>query len=170
MTIIVPVNPNVAATVLAAVKATIVPGTQLAAGSADGTGLAQVYLNDKSAMARGAFPAVNLASGKESTKQQSRSTYVGSLEVVLSYYDRWDSRVTTLDAVYQNISLDILRMYSNLEDNDTLVYQNGVTVQTIASYVLSKYYGDEIDHTSVPAYVLVKRTLTCTCSIPPYDA
>ena len=169
MPLSVPSNPSIALAVLVAVQATIVPGTQLAAGSSDGTGLTQVYLNDKSALSRGSFPAVNIASGKEISKHQSRSTYVGTLEVVISYYDRWDARIVTLDGVYQSISSDMLRMYSNLEDNDTLLYQNSETVQTISSYTLSKYYEDEIDHTTVPAYVLVRRTLTIQCVIPPYD-
>src|SRR5258706_2135962 len=98
-----PNNPATDATVLGALKQVIVPNTQLAAGSASGTGLEQVYIQSKYAMSLGSFPAVHLSSGKQLYQRDSLSEYIGTFEAILEYYDRWDTQTSTIDALRANL-------------------------------------------------------------------
>lgn len=164
-----PNNPATPPAILAAMRSVIVPNTQLAATSSDGTGLSQVYINNRVALAQGAFPAVELSYGAQRFQRQSRSTWVGELPCYLTYYDRWDSQPVSIDSVYTSISADVLRMYANLESNDRLTVANVSFIQTIKQLSLSAYYGD-VDMTTVPGITLISRILTAICIVAPYDA
>jgi hypothetical protein len=164
-----PNNPATPPVVLNALKAILPSGTQLAAGSADGTGLSQIYIDNKMALAFGAFPAVHLSGGRLKSLKQSRATYHGTTSVVLWYYDRWDSQPQSIDGVLATLSLDILRMYSTIESNAALSYANVPVTQTITAMTLSPYLG-EIDHDTIPGILLVYRKISIDYVLPPYDA
>lgn len=164
-----PNNPATPPAILAAMRAVVVPNTRLAATSSDGTGLSQVYINNRIALAQGAFPAVELSYGAQQFRRQSRATWVGELPCYLTYYDRWDSQPASIDTVYASIGADILRMYANLESNDRLTVANVSFLQTIKQLSLSAYYGD-VDMTTVPGIILISRIITAVCVVAPYDA
>ena len=168
MALRLPNTPTTDVIAMQALKQVLVPNTQLAAGSSDGTGLSQVYINALYPLTISSFPAVLLSSRDQTYMLRSRSTYGGLVDIIVAYYNRWDSQPQTLDSVYASVSADLERIRANIESNDNAVVNNVVAIEAIRSIKVSPYYG-EIDH-SIPDIPLVVRTLTLRCVLPEYDA
>ncbi len=168
MTLRIPNNPTTDIIAMVALRQVIVPNTQLAAGSSDGTGLSQVYINASYLLSIATFPAVLLSSRGQTYKGRSRSTYTGLVDILVAYYDRWDKQPQTLDGVYASVALDLERIRANIESNDRAVLRSLTTIETLQKITISPYYG-ELDHT-IPDVPLVVRTLTLRCVLPEYDA
>jgi len=162
-----PNNPTTDVVVLGALRQVIVPNTNLALISASGTGLENVYIQNKYAISQGVFPAVHLYTGKQHYLRDSRSTYIGTMEAVVEYYDRWDSQPNTIDTVRAAIAADLERMKANVESNEQLTI--GITSYTVGilKEMLSPYPG-EFDR-NFPGLHLVYRTFTITFNILPFD-
>lgn len=168
MALLLPNNPETDVVALAVLKQVIVPNTQLALGSSDGTGLTQVYINNLYALSTGSFPAVHLSSERQVYAPRSRSTYTGMVNLHVDYYDHWDSQSATIDSQYAALSLDLERMKANVESNDTLAFQGTNALETVIKIALSPY-SPEID-TKFPGLLLLFRTMTLSCRLPEYDA
>ena len=148
------------------------PNTQLAAGSADGTGLSatdnRVYIRDKAALAAGSFPAVNLRAGTQHRRRNSRSTYTGTITLIADYYDRWTTTPETQAQVRANIALDLERMAANLESNDTLTLGASLYVVTLEDLSLSDDNGI-FDDQLLQGERAIYRSLTAIYCVLPYD-
>lgn len=162
-----PNNPTTDVVAMQALKQVLVPNTQLAAGSSDGTGLSQVYINALFPLTLSSFPAVLLSSKDQAYVLRSRSTFGGLVDIIVAYYNRWDAQPQTLDSVYAGVSADLERIRANIESNDNAVVNGVVAIEAIRSIRVSPYYG-EVDR-SIPDVPLVVRTLTLRCVLPEYD-
>jgi len=164
-------NPNTDLTILTVLKAILPTNTQLAAASTSGTGSELIYIQSKYSMSLGmtaAIPiAVNLSSGHQTYQRSSQRTYVGILDATVSYYSRWDDQDSTIDAIRANIALDLERMKSNAETNDSLEYNGTNYAISIPTISLSPYDA-EYDRT-FSGLTLVYRTMTLGINILPYD-
>lgn len=129
----------------------------------------QVYVEEEFKLSQGNFPAVLLSSGPQNyTKMGGPHMQGGLYEVIVEYYDRWDQQQTPIDDIRSSINADLERMKANIEDNDSLAYQGKNYAVSIPHKSLSPYKG-EIDE-SVLGLKLVKRTMTLSINILPYDA
>lgn len=160
-------NPNTDTVILGVLKNILPANTQLAAGSQSGTGVEQIYVQNKYLMSLGNFPAIHLEAGGQHYRRNSRSTYMGGLEVIVEYYDRWDTQASTIDTIRANIALDLERAKSNVESNDSLAYGGQAYAISIPEVSLSPYKG-EID-TQFPGMTLVYRAMHLMINILPYD-
>jgi hypothetical protein len=160
-------NPNIDLRILNVLKQLLPANTQLAASSESGTGLEQIYIQNKYIMSQGSFPAVHLSSGTQNYKKNSLRTYFGAMQAIIEYYDRWDEQPITIDAIRANIALDLERMKANIETNDSLSFGGAANAISIPDMTLSAYKG-EFD-TQFPGLTLVYRTLTLMINILPYD-
>lgn len=167
MSLRLPNNPTTDVVAMQALKQVLVPNTQLAAGSSDSTGLGQVYINALFPLTLASFPAVLLSSKTQTYTYRSRSTLTGLVDIVVSYYNRWDMQPQTLDTVYAAVSDDLERIRANIESNDTAVVHGFTAIEAIRSIKVSPYYG-EIDR-SIPDIPLIVRTLTLRCVLPEFD-
>jgi len=163
-----PNNQATFVTICAALKAVMVPNTQLAAQSTDGSGgLSQISCNHLNELVTGSFPVVHIGFGPLSYTRRSRSTSTGLLTIKIRYFDRWDENGATLDALFASVSADLLRMAANIESNDHLVVAGFANLEAVTKMELSPYYG-EVDR-RFPGLSLVTRMLTLTCIPAEYD-
>src|SRR5258708_7459318 len=168
MALRLPNSPATDIIAMQAIKQVLVPNTQLRAGSSDGTGLSQAYINALFPLSLSSFPAVLLSSKDQVYAYRSRSTFTSLVDITVAYYNGWDAQPQTLDSVYAAVSADIERIRANIESNDNAVINGFVAIEAIRSIKVSPYYG-EVVHT-IPDIPLVVRTLTLRCVLPEYDA
>src|SRR2546427_1608226 len=82
-----------------------------------------IYVQQAFAMSNGPFPAVLLMAGPQSYAISSRASREGVMTIQVLYFDRWDLQPQTLDQINLTSSQDLKRMQSNIESNDSLVFQ-----------------------------------------------
>lgn len=160
-------NPNTDTVIFTVLKNILATNTQLATGSLSGTGLEQIYIQNKYQMSLGAFPAIHIEAGPQHYHKNSLRTYMGGLETIIQYYDRWDQQPSSIDTIRANIALDLERVKANIESNDSLSYGGTAYAISVPDMALSPYKG-EID-TQFPGLTLVFRELHLTINILPYD-
>lgn len=160
-------TPNTDIVVLNAIKAIIAPNTALAQNSSDGLGLSQIFVQREFDMLNaGIFPAVLLMAGAQTYQRQSRSTFDGTFTAILDYYDRWDQHPDEFDDIRTAIALDLERMKSNIESQDSLA-TNGIAIAiSLLRETLSPYEGIFRDYNTIK---LVYRRLTLTFNVLDYD-
>ncbi len=169
-----PNNPNTDVVVLGVIKNLLAvdpvtgqPNTQLGINQAN-LGKDLIYIQNKYQMSQGAFPAVHLSSGTQRYAKDSRSTWLGLVNVIVEYYDRWDKRPDTIETIRAQIAADLERMKANLEDNNSLAWQGSAYAISLSTIELSPYKGS-IDE-QFPGLVLIRRSMTVPVNLLPYDA
>lgn len=147
--------------------ATIAPGYPVA-----NTRLAQlggkVVVENEYTIGTGNFPALHIESMAQKHQVVSRNVYDGTLKVELCYFDRWDTQPNTVDNIRKQINADLQTIMTNLQVNSSLVVDQTPHAVSIPIMELSPYRG-ELDWRTVPGLTLVKRCLTLTINILPYD-
>lgn len=124
------------------------PNTNLAAqDTVNGTGLGNIYVNDKSALLAptALFPAVHLGLAKpmSSHVQSLRSRWVPEIAVLVEYFDVWTETTRTFDQVWTAIGEDLYRMLANVEDNQTLAISGVTYADGMPTYDIEQYEGQE---------------------------
>lgn len=128
----------------------------------------QVLIQNIYQMSLGNFPAFHLTTGQQKHTVVSMSVYDGVVHIVGTYYDRWDQQPQTIDTIRANIDVDLQLMMTNIQHNSSLVIGTTTHAVSIPEIDLMPYEG-EIDWKTCPGLVLVKRSMTLTVNILPYD-
>lgn len=160
-------NPNTDKVIMQTL-AVLLPGyptanTTLAAVGGD------VIVQNEYALSQGQFPAVHVEVGMQRHQLVTTTGYSGIAKFDITYFDRWDEQQTTIDGIRSHIDDDLAVMMDNIQQNPSLAYGGAAHATSIPTIELSPYKG-EIDKTSVPGLTLVKRVMTVTVNILPYDA
>ncbi|SRR6266568_4808362 len=168
-----PNNPNAADATMTILKALIavdpitgLGNTVLAQGTASGTGVEVIYIEQKAELMAGNFPALLLMTGQQTAKIAGGPAYEAESTIIAVYYNRWDRSPLTIDAIHTAMRQDLQRMQSNLESNQGLAYQRLYHAMSITPFVISGY-DQELDE-RVPDVALVKCSLTMTIHSLPY--
>lgn len=168
-------DPNTETVLLPALRYELLgwptPNTNLAAISTSQTGLELFFINDKGALAQMGqpFPACSLTSTPVKRWRNSLSSYNGRTLVRLEYYDDPAQTSRTLDQVWSDVSFDLYRMLSNLENNDVLNLGGINYSAALEPYTVWDYEKHQFDTTTVPGKSLVKRMADIAFVILPYD-
>lgn len=155
-------NPNTDKVIMQAMSQIITAGTILASKGGP------VVINDAYTLSIGSFPALLLTVGTQKHTVITYAGYEGVVQILVTYYDRWDQQPQTLDTIRSNIDADMQLVMTNLQHNSSLVVGNTEHAISIPTMELSPYEG-MIEWKQVPGLVLVKRVLTCFVNILPYD-
>lgn len=168
-----PNNPNTPTVVMTVMKQVMLvdvvsglPNTQLGLNQVR-LGVSLVYIENKYAMAQGAFPALHLCRGKQTYHSAGGPRgYAGGQEILIEYFDRWDQQPNTIDAINANNIADLDRIQANLETNNSLAFQGIAYAISIPDISPSPYQG-EID-TELGIH-LVKHQMSVMVNVLPYD-
>ena len=163
-------NPNTDRVLMSAIQQVGLTGTQLSAMG--GT----VVINDAYTLSSGitpqgvpvTFPALLLTVGTQKHTVVTYAGYDGVIQILATYYDRWDQQPNTIDTIRVNIDSDCQLIMTNIQHNSSLTVGNVSHAISIPTIELSHYEG-EIEWKQVPGLVLVKRILTFFVNILPYD-
>lgn len=155
-------NPNTDRIIMSAIAQIGPTNTQLLAMQG------QVLVQDTYNLSLGNFPAFHLSAGQQKHAVVSGQVYDGILHVVGTYYDRWDQQPQTMDTIRANIDADLATIMTNIQHNSSLVIGTTTHAVSIPIIELSPYEG-EIDWKTCPGMVLIKRSITFTVNILPYD-
>lgn len=120
-------------------------------------------------IATGAFPALHLEPDRQKHSIVGASVYAGQMTILATYYDRLDAQSNTIDTVRQKIDADLQQMMTNVQQNPSLVVGQQENATSVPTLELSPYKG-ELDDKLIPGVTVVKRILTLTVNILPYDA
>jgi hypothetical protein len=155
-------NPNSDIVVLNALAVILPANTNLA------TVGGKVYVQNRYQMiSQNIFPALHLSAGVQVHTRDSQNQYLGAMQAVVEYCDRWDAQDSTIDAIRAGIAADMEIMMSNAQHNEILNVGMTAHAVSIPRIVLSPYKG-ELDDTN-GGLKLVCRTMTLTVNILPYD-
>jgi hypothetical protein len=141
----------------------ILPGTRI---SSLGN---PVVIENEFQLSLSRFPCVHIETGKQQYQQQGTNVFDGQVQFIVTYYDRWDQATTGIDVVRKNIKADLEIILANLMDNSSLSLAGDPHATSIAKYQLAPYKG-ELDNTTVQGITLLKRALTITVNVLPFDA
>lgn len=129
----------------------------------------QIVVQDAYDLSQGAFPAVHLEAGAQRHQLVTGLGYDGIVKIDVSYFDRWDEQTITINGIRAAIDTDLAIMMANVQGNPSLAYGGNSYATSVPTIDLSPYKG-EIDKDTVPGLTLVKRVMTLTVNILPYDA
>jgi hypothetical protein len=156
-------NPNPDSVIMNAIGYVILPGTRLASlGN-------PVVIENPYTLSTGRFPAVHIEAGRQKYATQSTDVYDGTVEIVITYFDRWDQATTPIDAIRQNIKSDLEIILDNLMSNSSLTVGTDFHAVSIGKFQLAPYKG-ELDNSTVQGMTLLKRALTISVNVLPFDA
>lgn len=167
-------NSNTDIAIMTILKPIIVPDTQLAASSVSGTGLELVFVQQRYQMSlvlkQGDVPiAVNISSGiPQEYTPEAQDAFIGLISIDISYYSKWSGQDEDIDTLWSDISADLERMKSNIEDNDQTEYQGTNHTINLGKTALSPY--DEMLDDTIPGLSLIKRVMTLSYDILPYGS
>lgn len=129
-----------------------------------------IAVQNEYAISTGTFPALHLEVGEQKHEiAGGPNVYDATMKVIATYYDRWDSQTSTVDAVWANIAADLRTMKINVQENNSLAIGGTALAISIPIIELSGYRG-ELDQRTCPGMILAKRTMTLTVRVLPYDA
>ena len=118
------------------------PNTALALNSVSGTGMEVAYIQREYDMiSTGTFPALLLQAGAQGAGRMSQHTFAGQFTAILDLYNRYDAAATEFDAIRADLALDLNRMRSNIETNDSLATNGAALTVSLVKYTLSPYEG-----------------------------
>jgi hypothetical protein len=136
------------------------------------TRLAQVggpiYIQQEYSLSLGKFPALHLEAGRQKHSIQGNNVYDADMQFLVTYFDRWDQSTISIDQIRATINADLQIMMTNVQKNSSLTVGNVSHATAVYAYELSPYKG-ELDDKIVPGYTIVKRALTLSVSVLPYD-
>ncbi len=122
-------------------------------------------LNQQSAI----WPSVVLDEGKQSAARISYRTWQTKLELLATYYDRWDEQPYSLDTIWAKVDLDLRRMKANVEDNPALIVASTRYCESLVHCALSPYEGHALSKTDSPFPIpVVMRQATILVNCLPY--
>lgn len=113
------------------------------------------------------FPALLLKTGAQNYERSSRSTWMGQIDLVAEYYDRWDQRPDEFDDIFAALALDLERMKANIESNESLAQNNTAYAASCYRHVLTPYDPILRDEAGMK---LVARYYTASFHLLPYDS
>jgi hypothetical protein len=155
-------NPNPDSVIMSAI-ATIAPaGTRLASFGNP------VIIENEYLLSQGRFPALHIEADRQKYVPCGASVYDGTAKFLITYLDRWDQATVSIDVIRKNVKSDLEIIMANLMHNSSLAVAGEATAVSISQYQLSPYRG-ELDSTTVQGMVLLKRTLTVTVNVLPFD-
>lgn len=155
-------NPNTDRVIMNALAQIGPTGTNLLAMEG------QILIQNAYALSLGSFPALHLTTGQQKHSVISASVFDGVVNIIGTYYDRWDQQPQTMDTIRANIDADLQMIMTNIQHNSSLVVGTTSHAVSIPTIELSAYEG-EVDWKTCPGMVLVKRSITFTINILPYD-
>lgn len=155
-------NPNPDSVIMSAVASIAPIGTRLASlGN-------PVIVENEYTLSQGRFPALHIEADKQKYVPCSTNVFDGIAKFLITYLDRWDQATVSIDVIRQNVKADLEIVMENLMHNSSLAVAGQATAVSISQYQLSPYRG-ELDSTTVQGMVLLKRTLTITVNVLPFD-
>lgn len=118
----------------------------------------------------GIYPAGYVRGGSQTHRRISSATYDGTLPVLFDYYDAWEQRTDGLsfEQVRAQIALDLERIRSNLQENESLAIGFGDPL-TVALLSCDLSTDDGILQDAA-GKKLIYRRLTCHYLMLDYDA
>lgn len=159
-------NPNTDRVIMGAL-ATILPGYPTINTTLGSLGC-PIVIQDEYALSTGKFPALHLEAGRQKHSIVTYAGYDGEVEILVTYFARWDTQSTRIDALRLQIDNDLQQMMTNVQANSSLILNGQAMAVAIPTIELSEYKG-ELDDKMVPGLSLVKRSMTLTVTILPYD-
>lgn len=129
----------------------------------------QIVVQDTFTLSGGTFPAVLIEVGPQRHQLITTTGYAGTVKFDVNYFDRWDEQLATIDTIRTQIDTDLAIMMHNIQINPSLAIGGTEYATSVPMIDLSPYKG-EVDKETVPGLTLVKRTMTLTINILPYDA
>jgi hypothetical protein len=155
-------NPNPDSVIMNAIKSIAPVGTRLASlGN-------PVIIENEYLLSQGRFPAMHIEADRQKYAPVGTNVFDGTAKFVITYLDRWDQATVAIDVIRQNVKSDLETIMENLMHNSDLAVAGQATAVSISQYQLSPYRG-ELDSTTVQGMVLLKRTLTITVNVLPFD-
>lgn len=126
-----------------------------------------VYIEEDYKLSNGKFPALLLEVGKQLHTVQGTNVYEATLNIICTYYDRWDQTMVPIDTIRRNIKSDLMVMMGNVQANPGL-QKDGSSHGSLQKIQLDPYRGS-LDEKTIPGLTLVKRAMTLTINVLPYD-
>lgn len=155
-------NPNPDAVIMRGIAFILLPDTRIATlGN-------PVVIENEYQLSLGRFPAVHIEAGKQRYSTQSTNVFDGTVEIIITYFDRWDQATTGIDAIRQNIKADLEVILTNLMKNSSIAIGGIPLAASIGKFQLAPYRG-ELDNVTVQGMTLLKRVLTITINVLPFD-
>jgi hypothetical protein len=155
-------NPNPDSVIMNAISSIAPVGTRLASlGN-------PVVIENEFKLSQGRFPALHIEADRQKYVPVGTNVFDGTAKFIITYLDRWDQATTSIDTIRQNVKSDLETVMENLMQNSSLAIEGEATAVSISQYQLSPYRG-ELDSTTVQGMVLLKRTLTITVNVLPFD-
>lgn len=127
-----------------------------------------IFIQQEFKLSGGKFPAVHLEAGKQKHTIQGNNVYDAEIEIIITYYDRWDQATVSIDDIRSLINSDLKIIMENIQRNSSLTVGNTPHATAVCTYEPSPYRG-ELDDKTVPGFTLVKRALKITVCVLPYD-
>lgn len=127
-----------------------------------------ILIQQEYKLSQGKFPAVHIEVGRQKHTIQGNNVYDATMQFMITYYDRWDQAIVSIDQIRATINADLQIMMSNVQANSSLTVGNTNHATAVCDYELSPYKG-ELDDKTVPGLTLVKRVLTIDVNVLPYD-
>lgn len=159
-------NPNTDRAIMGALTQ-ILPGYPVRNTRVGQLGNPVIIQNEYSLLQSG-FPAVHLETGKQRHQLVTGNGYTATLQILVTYYDRWDAQSASIDSIRQAIDADLQQMMLNVQSNSSLALNGEAMAVSIPTIDLSEYKG-ELDEKTATGLTLVKRTMTLTVVVLPYD-
>lgn len=157
-------DPSDFSVLFPALQQTLPQGTLLASLASDSTGQNRIFDEDVEGLAQSPFPAVLVLPGKKSVKHAGEG-FEGTQDIKVRYYDRWEQNAATLSTIRKNCYVELLRMASNLETNNSLA-SGGYSYIVSMTYDISD--SPEEDDTTVPGLKLVYREMVIHMILMPW--
>ncbi|GAC1589097.1 MAG: hypothetical protein NVS4B1_33450 [Ktedonobacteraceae bacterium] len=146
--------------------------TILAGYPTPNTNLSQVrgsiVIENEYKLSNSKFPAIHIEVGPQRHSIVGNNAYDAVMKIMVTYYDRYDEQQTPIDGLRLNIDTDLQTMMTNVQRNPSLIIGQQSNATSISYFDLSDYKG-ELDKQTVPGLTLVKRMLTLTVNVLPYD-
>jgi hypothetical protein len=162
-------NPNNEIAIMETLKTILPVDTQLAEYVPNGTGEDLIFIQQKYLMFKSlsqvAPLAVLISSGEQIHVRRGQSTFDGNLNIIVGYYRRWDNSEETIDDLWRDIGIDLERMKSNVQDNDSTSYQGENNTLSVAKIGMSPYEGQTQDYAGMTVAV---RQMMIVYNLLPY--
>ena len=136
------------------------------------TNLAQlggsIVVENEYKLSNSRFPAIHIEVGPQRHSIETNSGYSAVMKIMVTYYDRYDEQNTPIDTIRLNIDNDLQTMMTNVQRNTSLIVGQQSNAASVPYIDLSDYKG-ELENKVVPGLTLVKRMMTLTVNVLPYD-
>lgn len=126
-----------------------------------------IYVQQRYQMLLGPKPALLIESGPQKSRLAAGEGRDGEMTIRMRYVDVWDTQPDTIDNIKRNNMIDLMRMQSNLENNDATIFRGANYSMSLPEITLSGYDGTTDDIT-IPGTSFVVHDLEILVFVLPY--